>query len=62
MGDVFHVSDHSVSPLRRPFARVIFVYSGPDLFVRVVNIETATGIQSRPEHKMRKSIVVKKAA
>ena len=60
--DVVYVSDYNVSPLQWPIAKVIYVYSDPDQFVRVVKTKTATGIYNRPVHKLRKLLDVKDAA
>ena len=54
VGDVVYVTDDNTPPLQWPLARVSYVYSGPDGFVRVVKIKTANGTYNRPVHKLRK--------
>ena len=54
LGDLVYITDDNAPPLQWPIGRVIYVYSGPDKFVRVVKIKTATGIYNRPVHKLRK--------
>ncbi len=36
------------------WGRIAHVYSGPDKFVRVVKVKTATGVYNRPVHKLRR--------
>ena len=54
LGDLVYITDDNAPPLQLPIGRVIYVYSGPDKFVRVVKIKTATGIYNRAVHKLRK--------
>ena len=54
LGDIVYITDDNTPPLQWPIGRVIHVYSGPDRFVRVVKIKTATGIYNRAVHKLRK--------
>ena len=42
VGDVVYVTDDN-TPLQRPLAKVSYVYSGPDKFVRVVKFKTVNG-------------------
>ena len=54
LGDVVYITDDNAPPLQWPIGRVVYVYSGPDQFVRVVKVKTATGIYNRAVHKLRK--------
>ena len=54
VGDIVFVIDDNVPPLQWPLAKIQHVYTGPDKFVRVVKIKTATGIYNRPVHKLKK--------
>ena len=54
VGDIVFVTDDNVPPLQWPLAKSHHVYTGPDKFVRVVKIKTATGIFNRPVHKLKK--------
>ena len=54
VGDVVYITDDNVPPLQRPLGKVTHVFSGPDKFVRVVKVKTATRTYSRPVHKLRK--------
>ena len=53
MGDVVYVMDDNAAPLQWPLARVSYVYSGPDNFVRVVKVRTSTGEYNRPVNKLK---------
>ena len=54
VGDIVFVIDDNVPPLQWPLSKIQYVYTGPDKFVRVVKIKTATGIYNRPVHKLKK--------
>ena len=54
VGDVVYETDDNTPPLQWPLARVSYVYSGPDKYVRVVKIKTANGTYNRSVHKLRK--------
>ena len=57
LGDIVYITDDNIPPLQWPIGRVIYVYSGPDKFVRVVKVKTATGIYYRAVHKLRKMLL-----
>ena len=54
VGDIVYVMDDNAAPLQWPLARVSYVYSGPDKFVRVVKVRTPTGEYNRPVNKLKK--------
>ena len=54
VGDIVFVIDDNVPPLQLPLAKIQHDYIGPDKFVRVVKINTATGIYNRPVQKLKK--------
>ena len=54
LGDIVYITDDNTPPLQWPIGRVVYVYSGPDKFVRVVKVKTTTGIYNRAVHKLRK--------
>ena len=54
VGHVEYVMDDKAAPLQWPLARVSYVYSGPDNFVRVVKVMTSTGEYNRPVNKLKK--------
>ena len=52
VGDIVYVMDGNAAPLQRPLARVSYVYSGPDNFIRVLKVRTSTGEYNRPVNKL----------
>ena len=54
VGDLVYICNDNAPPLQWPLGRVSYVYSGPDKFVRVVKVRTATGIYNRPVAKLRR--------
>ena len=55
VGDDAHVMDENAAPLQWPMARVSYVHSGPDNFVRVVKLKrTSTGEYNRLVKKLKK--------
>ena len=44
LGDIMYVTDDNAPQLHWPTGHVVYVYSGPDQNVGVVNIKTADGI------------------
>ena len=50
--DVVYVTDDNTPPLQWPLARICYVYSGLDNFVRVVKFKTAKGTYKRSVHKL----------
>ena len=53
-GDLVYIMDDIVPPLQWPLGRIVYVYSGPDQFVRVVKVKTSTGTYNRCVHKLQK--------
>ena len=58
VGDFVFVIDDNDPPLQWRLAKIQHVYTGPDMFVRVVKIKTATGIYNRPVHKLNKMLML----
>ena len=52
LGDVVYVMEDNGAPLQWPLARLSYVCSGPNNFVRVVKLRTLTGEYNRLVNKL----------
>ena len=51
VGDLVHKMDDVVHHSQWPLGRIVYVYSRPDQFVRVVKVKPSIGTYSRRVHK-----------
>ena len=57
VSDLVFITDDNSAPLQWPIGCVHYVYSGPNSAVRVVKVETPTGIYHRHVHKLKKLFI-----